>query len=363
MTSVLEMHVTCSEGLSILSYTANLSSTKNKTSSSNSLKRNNVGTNSCFGVELGFRVGGILINKRLPHETLACVQITTTLHIYGRRRLRVSTLGMKVSQCVDEIFSSINADAMTAFLTQQAASHVWKTGFQEIQKVKANIEIRLASLIQKLQSYRGPSNTENCNYLSLYQHGIRRSKMFAKESGTFSRNVKDMDDIVAYNLILANLVSPSNTLLFVQPAVYDLSYPSLFGNLVLENISYIGLPESVSLNSLLNNKRIYLIDGYTDFFIYMCRSVDADTRADLISIHENGRGQRQLRLSAASFHGKKIWHIIKQLQRCYKNSTYPWTDRPMPCGVSVVIASGGLGYREGFDSEIEHEIIALFNNR
>lgn len=162
---------------------------------------------------------------------------------------------------------------------------------------------------------------------------------------------------------LANLVSPSNSLLFVQPAVYNLSGPSLFGSLILENMSYIGLPESVSLNSILNNESIYLIDGYTDFSIYICRSVDADTRAELLSIHENARGQRLLRLSAASSLGKKIWRVIKQLQRCYKNSTYPWPDRPMPCGVSVVIASGGLGYREGFDSEIEHEIIALFDDR
>ncbi|GFH45936.1 predicted protein [Chaetoceros tenuissimus] len=149
----------------------------------------------------------------------------------------------------------------------------------------------------------------------------------------------------------------------INNSVYNLSGPSLFGSLILENMSYIGLPESVSLNSILNNESIYLIDGYTDFSIYICRSVDADTRAELLSIHENARGQRLLRLSAASSLGKKIWRVIKQLQRCYKNSTYPWPDRPMPCGVSVVIASGGLGYREGFDSEIEHEIIALFDDR
>jgi hypothetical protein len=269
---------------------------------------------------------------------------------------------MKVSQCTDDVLSSVNVDAMAAFITQQAASRVWETGF-EIQKVKANIEIRLAALIQKLQNYRGQSNTESCEYLSLYQQGIRRSKIFAKEVETFSRNRIDMDDVVAYNLILANLVSPSNSLLFVQPAVYDLSDPSLFGNLKLENVSYVGLPESVSLNSILNNESIYLIDGYTDFTIYICRSVDADTRAELLSINENGRGQRLLRLSVTSSVGKKIWRVIKQLQRCYKNSTYPWSDRPISCGVSVVIASGGLGYREGLDSEIEHEIIALFNNR
>lgn len=363
MISALEVHLTCSEGLRILSSTANLSSTENKTLSYISLGRNSIGTNSCFAIELGFRVGGIPINKRLPHETLAYVQITTTLHTFGRRRLRVSTLGMKVSQRTDDVFSSVNVDAMTAFLTQQAASRVWETGFHETQKVKANIEIRLEALIQKLQNYSGQSNTESCNYLRVYQQGIHRSKMFSKGVDKFSRNRIDIDDAVAYNLILAKFVSPSDSLLFVQPAVYNLSDPSLFGNLKLENVSYVGLPESVSLNSILNNESIYLIDGYTDFSIYICRSVDADTRAELISINENRRGQRQLRLSATSSLGKKIWRVIKQLQRCYKNSTYPWSDRPMPCVVSVVIASGGLGYREGFDSEIEQEIIALFNNR
>lgn len=104
---------------------------------------------------------------------------------------------MKVSQCTDDVFSSVNVDAMTAFLTQQAASRVWETGFHETQKGKANIEIRLEALIQKLQNYRGQSNTESCNYLRVYQQGIRRSKFFAKEVDTFSRNRIDMDDAVA----------------------------------------------------------------------------------------------------------------------------------------------------------------------
>ena len=354
---------------------------------------------TCITIELEHRIGGIPNaleeNGRRSSDSIAYLQ-TALLYTtaFGNRRVRVTTLALKVAASIPTIFDSANFDSLTAFMTRQAISDIFDHGSLHL----ARLEIlnRCVSILSKYRKHgevqASPGKlvlAEALQLLPLFCLSLLKSRMFRS---SLSRNSSSTckpsptADERAFHLWFSSNVSPAMSMLSVHPSLYELNnMASDVGEPVLLKARrntqsgqtdvdghfeqdefdrsscepYIQLPPSTKPSvACMRPDGVYLLDDGFHFFLFVGRDVSIDARSEFLSFEEvSDTGQRHVSISTSSDFGSRIWNVISQLRKSYRCSTLERFERPLYSPVIVVIGSGGAGFRTVIDSALEEEMI------
>eukprot|EP00557_Chaetoceros_sp_GSL56_P008139 CAMPEP_0176495268 /NCGR_PEP_ID=MMETSP0200_2-20121128/10557_1 /TAXON_ID=947934 /ORGANISM="Chaetoceros sp., Strain GSL56" /LENGTH=1213 /DNA_ID=CAMNT_0017893117 /DNA_START=433 /DNA_END=4070 /DNA_ORIENTATION=+ len=373
-----------------------------------------VGPDTCIAVELDHRIGGIPMRQMVNGngtEKVAMLYIQTALlytNPLGRRRCRVSTLALRATESIPEIYRTANFDTLAAFTMRLAIGDLLDSPSKKtLQMVRQDIVNRC---IQILTNYRkfGEIPTakqgqlilpESLQLLPLFCLSLLKSRLFRPSlpmnPSSTCKPSPTADERTIYLYHCSN-ICPSMAMLVVHPCVYDLNdlSPNV-GELVLmeshsssrcdfyNNLTsdysyydeqqdplvratqepYIQLPPLLKPSvSCIRNGGLYLIDDGFQFFLYVGRNVSLDDRSNKIlsimnSQDDNSSGLRHVSISSSSQFGRRIWNVISQLRKCYSCSIFRNCSRPWYSPVVVILANGGPGYRTVIDSVLEEQLI------
>jgi Vesicle coat complex COPII, subunit SEC24/subunit SFB2/subunit SFB3 len=369
---------------------------------------------TCIAVELDHRVGGIPKRKNMNDNqtedaAILCIQ-TALLYTnpLGRRRVRVSTLALKATESIPEIYCTANFDTLAAFMVRLAISDLMDSPSQKKASLAMARQEIVNRCIQIFTSYRkyGDISTakqgqlilpETLQLLPLFCLSLLKSRLFrpslSSNPSTMCKPSPTADER-AFHLFHCSNICPSMAMLVVHPCVYDLnnlspnvgqpvlpesrsSMISSFYNAPSSsytydqdpfvfraaNEPYIQLPPLLKPSvSCISDGGLYLIDNGFQFVLYIGRNVSLDDRStNILSIinckDTNSSGLRHLSISSSSPFGRRIWKIISQLRKCYSCSIFSNYSRPWHTPVVVIIGNGGPGFRSGIDSSLEEQLI------
>jgi len=332
--------VRSSEGIEVKSY---LSSTAPGTTvdggivGSPELELSAVLPNTCIAVELEHRVGGINKKQRLVYIQVA----TLYTAINGRRRVRVSTLALRVSSDPLDIFRCSDFGAYTALLSRQAVNHLWTANDDRLSTLDAARQDLMKKCTHLLAKYRlhaqtSPSPTGQLllptkfqllplYVMSLMKSAILRSALPPRNSEVRANRASPNADDRAYALFHAASVTPACAMLLVHPNIFPLT--NLFdgaGDWQIPLISnarsdleqaahhaFVQLPNSIHPSiASMEDENIYLIDDGINLFIFVGHDAPKDIKAEIIE-SDSDKG---CRVSTSSDVGLKVYRLLWQMR-------------------------------------------------
>ena len=367
---------------------------------------------TCIAIELNHRIGGIPgaldQNGRRVDNIDPTVYFQTALlytNAFGRRRVRVTTLALRATTSVPEVFKAANFDALAVFMTRQAISDLSARGEEgSLHNARQAIADRCVNI---LVSYRRNTDVstqpmgqlilpEALQLLPLFCLSLRKNRMFrssvAQNSGSTCKPSPSADER-AYHLFYGSNVSLAMAMLCVHPSLYRLTdMPADAGELVSLEPAVLGQPDRhAALNNhfeadelvkascqpyiqlppstkpsvaCLDDDSIYLLDDGFRFFVFIGRDVSMDARTEVVSFDDldagpnSVAGKRSVTVSTSSDFGARLWRIMAQLRKAYMSSAVEKCNRPVYPPVVVVIGRGGYGFRSTIDdSLLEDEMI------
>ena len=374
---------------------------------------------TCIGVELGYRVGGIpkeidengnKVDKDPMVYFQSALLYTTSC---GRRRVRVTTLGLSTSTSPVDIFRSADFDALAAVMMRQAIDKVWDPDEGSLRLARNSIADRCVKLLANYRkcaiSQHSPDAQlflpDSLQFLPLFCACLRKSRMF-RASLSKKNNVNDSTkpsptvDERAYHLLFGASVTPAIAMLCVHPLLIKITNMSVdegewsdpseeplasqIANMHMSNSRipsdaqkmlteasyrrFVKLPPSVkpSIANLSGDDVFLLDDGFTQF-VYIGQNVSDDVRAELLCYGDGvmslapgedlARSEQSISISKSSTLGKRLWRIVEQNRVLSSMGGVDRFLRPTVSPVVVVIAKGGHGHRRGLDDVLEHSLI------
>ena len=342
--------VRCSSGLRIqnmvcsVGTTTRPSSMTSLTDDSPEVELSTVSPDTCIAVTVDHRVGGI--PKASP---LAFVQ-TALLYTNpwtGQRRLRVSTLAIRVASSPPVAFKSIDFGCLAALWLRQATKHVSQPDPNHASSSNRPTDDAMKVLMEQvvgiLAAYRkhgsgsplGPMQfalPETLKLLPLLCMSLKKSPMFRRslkpQTGamvsTAIRPNPSADDR-AYHLYHSSRCTPATTMYMAHPVLLDVTAspdnnndndtpPFLEwvegrenGNAMdqLQHSAFVHLPPALEASiSNLSDSKVYLLDTMLAYYILIGRDVPKETVQSI----------RQALASPGFEEDHPIGHAISQLQ-------------------------------------------------
>ena len=383
----------CSNGIQVKSYSPTLPTgtlVGEGIVDSAELELSSIDSSTTIAVLLEHKIGGITntLNSEKNDEPMIFFQsavLYTTLN--GRRRVRVSTLGLPTTKVAADVFRGADLGAVATIMTRQAVSDVnLPDGGLKASRFNA-----FEQCVSMLANYRLHTNArtsssgqlilpESLQLLPLFCLGLRKSRMFrhSLQTNSSSATPSPTADERAYHLYYAARVSPNIALQCIHPNVFQISDmrthdgnwitpPVLQANELIDeaviNASMqpvCQLPKSTNPSmTCLDESEMYILDDRFAFYLFVGKSVPEDKWRDLIYVHPNSNGNKTSynglplgSLSLASTDaGHKLRSILRQLRMMNApNSTLALNSRPTHAPLILVFVGRGSVFEDEMDS-------------
>ena len=384
----------CSNGIQVKSYSPTLPTgtvVGEGIVDSAELELSSIDSSTTIAVLLEHKIGGITntLNSEKNDEPMIFFQsavLYTTLT--GRRRVRVSTLGLPTTKVAADVFRGADLGAVATIMTRQAVSDVNNLPDDGLKAARFNAFEQCVSI---LANYRLHTNArtsssgqlilpESLQLLPLFCLGLRKSRMFrhSLQTNRSSATPSPTADERAYHLFYAARVSPNIALQCIHPTVFQISDmrtrdgnwitpPVLQANKLIDeaviNASMqpvCQLPKSTNPSmTCLDESEMYILDDRFAFYLFVGKSVPEDKWRDLIYVHPNSNGNKTSynglplgSLSLASTDaGHKLRSILRQLRMMNApNSTLALNSRPTHAPLILVFVGRGSVFEDEMDS-------------
>jgi protein transport protein SEC24 len=330
----------CSTGIQVKSYmscTAPGVTIENAMADSPELEMSIVDPQSCIAVALEHKVGGIPKGNKFVFFQSALLYTTSS----GRRRVRVSTLGLRTSSEAADVFRSADFSAVTALLTRQAITNLWNPPLDTDTPLQHARHEMTSKCVDILSNYRLHTSAfslpigqlilpDRLQLLPLFCLSALKSVMLRSslpKLGSGIRAVKPSPtaDERAFGLISGASVNPALAMLLVHPNVFPiLNLQDGAGEWQIPEYSmassemeraachaYIQLPGTVNPSiTCLEDGGVYLIDDGFTIFVYLGKDVASDVSGNLLT-----KGKDAWLISKDSEYGKQVQRLMWQLQR------------------------------------------------
>ena len=370
--------IRCSEGIeakSYLSCTAPGRTIDGGIVGSPELELSAVLPNTCIAVELEHRVGGIHKNKGMVY--IQCATLYTALN--GQRRIRVSTLALRVSSEPSEIFRCSDFGAYTALSSRQAIHHVWTPHEKDnISLLDGARQALMKKCTQLLTGYRlhteasaSPAGQlllpSKFQFLPLHIMSLLKSQMLRGalpprgSEGRASRASPTADER-AYALFHGAGVTPACAMLFAHPNIFplmdlvegdgDWQIPQVVNaRSRMEQAAHhahIQLPNTINPSiACMDDENIYLIDDGMNLFIFVGQDLPRDVKAEFIE----SDCDRGCRVSTSSDAGQRVHRLLWQM-RTHVSVVGGSESSLRPCYPPTIVVLQDPSYRDPFHDAV-----------
>lgn len=332
----------------------------------------------------GRQEGGILAQPMVFFQSAV---LYTTLT--GRRRVRVSTMGLATTKVPADVFRSADLGTVAAIMTRQAVSDMDdpSVGFH---KARSNLFDKTVSILANYRMNATANSSpasqlilpDSLQLLPLFCLSLRKSRMlrYSLTGVPFKRPFPNADER-AYHIFYGRLVSPNMSLQCVHSNVFQLSnMRTLDGQWIkpptLETSKYAGakaiaasmrptcqLPKSINPSiACLDEKGMYLLDDRFAFYLFIGKEVQEETWREFLSV-STPSGSHRVRgewLSnvpmgalalAPSEPSCKLLNILCQLRMLnLPNATLAMNARHTYAPIVLVFVGRGSVFEEEIDS-------------
>jgi protein transport protein SEC24 len=333
-----------------------------------------VGEDTCIAIELEHRVGG------LPKKESQCFVQSALLYttVTGQRRVRVSTLALKVATSAADVYRATDFGAVTAFLTRQAIAHVWD------QRNDSNpLEVARKELTEKttkiLAGYRLNTNALNLPEgqlilpdrlqllplfsMALLKSAILRSSFPKRGSGIRATHPNPHADDRAYALFYGSSVNPATSMLMVHPNIFSISnlidgagewqVPQMDSNsrsplVQAAHHAYVQLPPSVQPSiACIQDDQVYLIDDGMNVYLFVGQDVKAEVKRELLETTNAG-----CIISSASDFGQQVARLVWQIRAFSSIGPGSEASTLRPTFAPVIVVQYHSSHKDPFERKV-----------
>ena len=356
------------------------------------LELSHINSGTAIAVLLEHKLGGVVDTRDggkrgsdAPMVFFQSAVLYTTMT--GRRRVRVSTLGLTTSKVPADIYRSSDLGTVATILSRQAISDLDRRDDGSLQLARDNVFNNCVSI---LASYRlhttartSPQGQlilpESLQLLPLFCLSLRKSRMLrhSLQKGSPSAKPFPTADERAYHLFYGRMVSPNMALQCVHPNLLQVSEmrtrdgewitpPTLAMNKFMEEKMIAAsmrpvcqLPKTMNPSiTCLSDSGMYILDDRFAFYLYVGKDVPEDSWRDLISVTtqtdvvKSGFGVPLGRLKLTSTEAAhKLRNILQQLNMLNSpNPTLAMNARPSHAPLILVFVGRGSVFEEEMDS-------------
>jgi protein transport protein SEC24 len=199
------------------------------------LELSNLRSSTTVAVILEHKVGGVVDTRGGGREGLAALLVLFQSAVLytspgGRRRVRVSTLGLPTSKVPADVFRSADPGTVAAVLTRQAIDDVEDPEEGSLHNARSGVLRRCVAI---LASYREHTTAKHSppgklvlpaelQLLPLFCLSIRKSRLFRNNGGMRNRPFPTADER-AYHIFYGRMVGPNMSLQCVHPNLFQVS--------------------------------------------------------------------------------------------------------------------------------------------
>jgi hypothetical protein len=370
--------VRCSNGLQVKRYlTTEAGVTVESLTGSPELELAVVGQDSCFAVELEHRVGGLPKKDKFAYVQSALLYTT----VAGERRVRVSTLALKIGTIAAEVYRGIDFGTLAAFWTRQAIAHAWNP--KEDNPLQLARKDLMDKTIKTLAAYR--LNTAAWNeprgqlmlpnrllLLPLFSMALLKSSMLRSSlpvGGSLMRSdhANPNADERAYALFYGSSVNPAMAMLMVHPNIFSLSelgggagewqIPPMNGTPQSEVLRaahhpYVQLPKSVHPSiACIQDDQVYLVDDGMTIYIFVGQDVNRDFKSELLDATPRG-----CTVSTSSDLGQQVERLLWQMRTF--SAVGPGAESMLrPTFAPVIVAQAHKSHADPFEEKVRNLMV------
>lgn len=387
----------CSNGIQVKTYSPTMPSgtlVGDGIVDSAELELASIDSSTTVAVLLEHKIGGITNTldagkKDSPMVFFQSAVLYTTLT--GKRRVRVSTIGLPTTKVAADVFRSADLGAVATVMTRQAVSDVKSTddglksarfnAFDQCVTILANYRLHTNARTSSSGQLILP---ESLQLLPLFCLSLRKSRMFRHSLQTNNPSAKPSPtaDERAYHIFYASMVSPNIALQCIHPNVFQVSElrprdgewitpPVLENNkLVDEDVIATSkrpvcqLPKTTNPSmTCLDESGMYILDDRFALYLFVGKDVPEEMWRELISFEPNKdchNGSCQ-KVPASTDAGSKVRSILRQLRMMNaQNPTLALTARPTYAPLILVFVGRGasaLPLHAQFEGEMDSLLI------
>lgn len=307
----------------------------------------------------------------------------------GRRRVRVSTMGLVTTKVPADIFRSADLGTIAAIMTRQAISDLEDSNVG-LHKARSNLFDKTVSI---LTNYRmnttaksSPSGQlilpETLQLLPLFCLSLRKSRLlrYSLIGAPNERPFPNADER-AYHIFYGRMVSPNMSLQCVHPNLFQVSDmrtldgewrkpPTLEPNknagekaIAASMRPTCQLPKSINLSiACLGDKGMYILDDRFAFYLFIGKDVPEEMWRDLLSVETpsgshrvGGEWVKNVPLGESALSpsksGQKLRNVLRQLRMLnLPNDTLAMNARYTHAPIILVFVGRGSIFEEEMDS-------------
>jgi protein transport protein SEC24 len=292
--------VRCSEGIQVKSFMSNTGTVMDGLVGSLELELPVVTPSTCIAVELDHRVGGIAAKAPFVFIQTALLYSTLT----GKRRMRVSTLALRQTSVVNDVYRSIDFGAFTTLLLREAALQLRSPNSEEERnavRIKSR-ELLYNRCILILACYRQHTPAKDSpkgqlilpdklQLLPLFCMCLLKSPMLRSGTPRLLHGVTKMlptSDERAHHISHLAQAGPGMSMLMVHPNIFSIVNTAegvgRWNSSGIEGyLGYIKMPQPIlpSMESLEDNG-VYLIDSGLTIYLYIGKLASAEVKEQLL---------------------------------------------------------------------------------
>jgi protein transport protein SEC24 len=292
--------VRCSDGIQVKSFMSNTGTVMDGLVGSLELELQAVTPSTCISVELEHRVGGI--PSKTPFVYIQSALLYSTLT--GKRRMRVSTLALRTTSVVNDVFRSIDFGAFTTLFVREAALRLRAPNSDEERsavrtKTREMLYNRciliLACYRQHTPAKSSPPGKmilpDKLQLFPLFCMCLLKSPML--RAGTPRRmhgqtKMSPTGDERAYSIFHLVQAGPGMSMLMVHPNVFSITNTSdgvgrWNSSGVQGYPGYIKMPEpGVPSMETLEDDGVYLIDSGLTIYLYIGKLAPMTVKQQLL---------------------------------------------------------------------------------
>jgi protein transport protein SEC24 len=306
----------------------------------------------------------------------------------GRRRVRVSTMGLITTKVPADVYRSADLGTVAAIMTRQAISDLEDRNEGSLNKARTNVFQKCVEILANYRMHTTARTSpegqlvlpESLQLLPLFCLSLRKSRLLRNSSIPFKRPFPSADER-AYHIFYGRMATPYMSLQCVHPNLFQLSdMRSLDGEWIappaLETNLYAGenaiaasmrrvcqLPKSMNPSiACLDEKGMYILDDRFAFYLFIGKEVPEEHWKELLSVSKpsgahrvDGDWVRNVPMGsmavASTESGPKLRNILRQLRALNSpNPTLAMCARHTHAPLILVFVGRGSVFEEEMDS-------------
>jgi len=387
----------CSHGVQVKSYSPTLpvgTLIGDGIVNSAEMELSNLNSSTSVAVLLEHKLGGVQDTRGggrkgidSPMVFFQAATLYTTLT--GRRRVRVSTLGLVTTKVPSAVYRSADLGTVAAIMTRQAISDLDDPNEGSLHNAQSKVFQKCVSILANYRLHTTAKSSpvgqlilpESLQLLPLFCLSLRKSRLFRNSSVPFKAPFPTADER-AYHIFYGRMISPNMSLQCVHPNLFRVSDmrmrdgewitpPALETNGISgdEQVTASSmrpvcqLPKSLNPSiACLDEEEMYLLDDRFAFYLFIGKGVPEEKWRELLSVSTATGAQRvdgqwvnnvpMGELSIASTEaGHKLRNILEQLRRLNSpNDALAMNLRPSYAPLVLIFVGRGSVYEEEMDS-------------